>query len=100
MGQGIITSLAQMLAEELDVPLTSVDMVMGDTELCPWDAGTYGSMSTKYFGPPLRAAAAEARVILIQLASERLGVPPERLETRKGQWWIPLPPRSKSPTVT
>ena len=59
MGQGIITSLAQMLAEELDVPLSSVDMVMGDTERCPWDAGTFGSMSTKYFGTDLREAAAE-----------------------------------------
>jgi isoquinoline 1-oxidoreductase len=38
LGQGIITSLAQMLAEELDVPLASVDMVMGDTDLCPYDA--------------------------------------------------------------
>ena len=84
MGQGIITSLAQMLAEELGVPLYSVDMVMGDTDLCPWDAGTYGSMSTKYFGPPLRAAAAEARAVLIQLASENLKVPLEHLEVRSG----------------
>ncbi|MBI5249975.1 MAG: xanthine dehydrogenase family protein molybdopterin-binding subunit [Desulfomonile tiedjei] len=84
MGQGIVVSLAQMLAEELDVPLGSVNMVMGDTDLCPWDAGTYGSMSVKYFGPPLRAAAAEARAVLIQLAGERLGVAPERLETKSG----------------
>src|SRR5208283_4076672 len=84
MGQGIITSLAQMLAEELDVPLYSVDMVMGDTDLCPWDAGTYGSMSTKFFGPPLRAAAAEARAVLIQLASENLNVPLEHLEVLGG----------------
>jgi len=84
MGQGVITSLAQMLAEELDVPFASVDMVMGDTDLCPWDAGTYGSMSTKYFGPPLRAAAAEARAVLIQLAAENLGVPADRLGTRSG----------------
>ncbi len=61
MGQGVITSLAQMLADELDVPLDSVDMVMGDTDLCPWDMGTFGSMTTRFFGPPLRAAAAEAR---------------------------------------
>jgi CO/xanthine dehydrogenase Mo-binding subunit len=82
MGQGIVTSLAQMLAEELDVPLDSVDMVMGDTDRCPWDAGTYGSMSTKYFGPALRAAAAEAREVLFQLASEHLHVPPDYLEIR------------------
>lgn len=84
MGQGIITSLAEMLAEELDVPLQSVDMVMGDTDLCPWDRGTFGSMSTKFFGPPLRAAAAEARAVLLQLASENLNVPLEHLEVRSG----------------
>jgi nicotinate dehydrogenase subunit B len=45
MGQGIITSLAQMLADELRVPFDSVDMVLGDTSRCPWDMGTFGSMS-------------------------------------------------------
>jgi nicotinate dehydrogenase subunit B len=84
MGQGIVTSLAQMLAEELDVPLTSVDMVMGDTDLCPYDMGTWGSLTTRFFGPPLREAAAEARAILIQLASERLHVEKERLIVRNG----------------
>jgi isoquinoline 1-oxidoreductase len=84
MGQGIVTSLAQMLAEELDVPLTSVDMVMGDTDLCPWDMGTWGSLTTRFFGPPLREAAAEARAILIQLASERLHVDKGRLVVRNG----------------
>ncbi|OHB78618.1 MAG: hypothetical protein A2Z25_16755, partial [Planctomycetes bacterium RBG_16_55_9] len=84
MGQGIITSLAQMLADELDVGLESVDMVMGDTALCPWDMGTWGSMSTRFFGPPLRAAGAEARKILIDLAAERLKVPAERLTVEDG----------------
>jgi nicotinate dehydrogenase subunit B len=72
MGQGIVTSLAQMLADELDVHLDAVDMVMGNTDLCPWDMGTFGSRTTRFFGPPLREAAAEARAILIQLASEHL----------------------------
>ena len=79
MGQGIITSLAQMLAEELEVPFASVRMVMGDTKLCPWDSGTNGSRTTKVFGPVLRAAGAEAREVLIQLASEHLGLPESRL---------------------
>ena len=56
-----MTSLPQLLAEELDVPLASVDIVMGDTDLCPWDMGTFGSLSIRQFGPVLRAAAAEAR---------------------------------------
>ena len=85
MGQGVITSLAQMLADELTVPLASVDMVMGDTLLCPYDRGTFGSMSTKYFGPTLRQAAAEARTVLIQLAAEKLGVPTKQLTVTDGQ---------------
>ena len=84
MGQGIITSMAQMLAEELDVAVESIDMVMGDTSLCPWDSGTTGSRSTKYYGPPLRKAGAEARAILLQMASEKLGIPLEDLVVRDG----------------
>jgi nicotinate dehydrogenase subunit B len=84
MGQGIITSLAQMLADELDVPLDVVDMVMGDTDLCPWDMGTFGSRTTRFFGPPLREAAAEARAILIQLASEHLQLNESQLTVKEG----------------
>jgi len=84
MGQGVVTSLAQMLADELDVSLASVDMVMGDTSVCPWDMGTFGSMSTRFFGPPLRAAGAEARIVLIELASEHLKTSPDNLMTKNG----------------
>jgi nicotinate dehydrogenase subunit B len=84
MGQGAITSLPQMIADELDVPVDSVNMVMGDTDLCPWDMGTFGSQTTRYFGPALRAAAAEARGVLLELASEKLKVPKERLAVRDG----------------
>ncbi|MHC4890010.1 MAG: xanthine dehydrogenase family protein molybdopterin-binding subunit, partial [Planctomycetota bacterium] len=84
MGQGVITSLAQMLADELDATLESVDMVMGDTSLCPWDMGTFGSMTTRFFGPALRAAAAEARAVLIELAAENLKVPKGRMKAKDG----------------
>jgi len=84
MGQGIITSMAQMLAEELDVKLDKIDMVMGDTRLCPWDSGTTGSRSTKYYGPPVRRAGAEARAVLLQMASERLNIIPQRLVVNNG----------------
>ena len=80
-GQGVITSLAQMLAEELDVPLKSVDMVMGDTDLCPWDRGTFGSMTTRFFGPPFRAAAAEARA-RPRAISAATGTPPAGMANR------------------
>lgn len=84
MGQGIITSLAQMLADELDVPLEAVDMVMGDTDLCPWDMGTFGSRTTRFFGPPLRAAGAEGRKVLLELAAEQLKIPATNLITENG----------------
>ncbi len=95
MGQGIITSLAMMLAEELDVPLAAVDMVMGDTALCPYDAGTFGSRSTKYFGPPLRQAAAEARAVLVKLAAARLGADEASLATGNGAVFAPAVPSKK-----
>jgi CO/xanthine dehydrogenase Mo-binding subunit len=84
MGQGNMTALAMLAAEELDVPLDRVDMLMGDTDLCPWDGGTGGSLSMWQFGPVLRGAGAEARAVLLQLAGERLQVPVDRLEVKAG----------------
>lgn len=84
LGQGSMTALAQLLAEELDVTLDSVGMVMGDTDLCPWDRGTFGSQSIRQFGPVLRGAGAEARAVLLAMASERLGAPVGRLQVRAG----------------
>ena len=84
MGQGIITSLAQMLAEELDVTRAAVQMVMGDTDLCPWDMGTFGSLSTRFFGPTLRAAASEARAVLMELGADALQTPLDRLQAKEG----------------
>ena len=75
LGQGVITSLPQIVADELNVPLGMVNSVMGDTDLCPFDSGTFGSLSVRVLGPVLRAAAAEARAVLVQMASEKLGVP-------------------------
>jgi nicotinate dehydrogenase subunit B len=84
MGQGVMTSLAQMAAEELGADLASIDMVLGDTDKCPWDMGTFGSMSTRFFGPALRAAAAKARALLTTLAAARLGVPADRVRIENG----------------
>jgi nicotinate dehydrogenase subunit B len=84
MGQGPITSFAQMAAEELDVAYDRVDMVMGDTDRCPWDAGTWGSLSTRYYGVFVKEAACEAKEILKALAAERLGCPPAQLAVKQG----------------
>lgn len=79
MGQGINMALVQMMAEELDVPMEKIKMVMGDTELCPWDGGTWGSTTVRQFGPNMRKAAAEARGILLELASDKLKLPASQL---------------------
>jgi CO/xanthine dehydrogenase Mo-binding subunit len=84
MGQGVMTSQAQMVAEELGVELAAIDMVLGDTDRCPFDLGTFGSLTTRMFGPVLRAAAAQARVAMMTLAAQRLGVPAQRLEVKDG----------------
>jgi nicotinate dehydrogenase subunit B len=86
-GQGVMTSLAQMVAEELDVPMQSMAVVAGDTKLCPVDSdgGTYGSLSTQNFGVnALRPAAARARALLVQLASSALNLPIDQLTTQGG----------------
>jgi nicotinate dehydrogenase subunit B len=84
LGQGSMTALAMLLAEELDVAFDSVDMVMGDTDLCPWDMGTFGSLNIWQFGPVLRGAAAEARAVLLEMAAERLETPRARLQVADG----------------
>lgn len=84
MGQGVITSLAQMMADELNVPYEKVKMVMGDTELCPYDQGTWGSLTTRQFGPFMRTAAAEGKGVLLDLASQQMGVPASQLEVIDG----------------
>ena len=84
IGQGGKTALAQCLAEELDVSYDSVDMVMGDTALCPWDMGTFGSLTFNLYHTVLRGAASEARAVLLQIASEQLRVPVEKVQVENG----------------
>jgi isoquinoline 1-oxidoreductase len=84
LGQGSKTALAQLVAEELDVPFESIDMVMVDTDVCPWDVGTFGSQSMRVLGPILRGATAEARAVLLQMAAEQFNAPAERLQVSEG----------------
>ena len=95
MGQGTITSLPQIVAEELRVAYESVSIVMGDTDLCPWDLGTFGSMNIRIFGPVLRKAAREARGVLKELAAEKLGCPAEQLLTENGAVFEKTRPEKK-----
>jgi nicotinate dehydrogenase subunit B len=85
LGQGALTALAQIAAEELDVPLATVRMIAGDTASTPDEAYTAGSKSIETSGGALRLAGAEARAILIQRAARRLGIEPRRLTTADGR---------------
>jgi len=80
IGQNIRTSLAQTVADELRVPFASVRMVMGDTALTPFDAGTFGSRTTPSMTPQLRRVASAARDLLIEAAAHEWNVAPERLK--------------------
>ena len=71
VGQNSRTSLTQAVAEELHVPLASIHMVMGDTDLTPYDMGTVGSGTTPRMWPQMRKAAATAREMLLDLASQK-----------------------------
>jgi len=84
LGTGIRTALAQIVAEELDVPFERVEMIMGDTATTPDQGYTAGSKSIQVAGPVLQRAAAEARAVLVARASDRLGEPVTRLTVRDG----------------
>jgi len=84
LGQGILTALAQIAAEELDLPLSRIKMISGDTGLTPNEGQTAGSQSIENSGTALRMAAAEARAILIDLAAKRLGMAADQLTVADG----------------
>lgn len=85
VGQNIRTSLAQIVAEELHVTLDAIEMVMGDTDLTPYDRGTFGSLSTPVMGPQLRKAAASARELLLETAGKDLNVDKSLLKIENGK---------------
>src|SRR3989475_7202045 len=78
MGQSLDIAIAQIVADELDVDVAKVDVVMGDTALTCNQGGASGSTGIQTGARPLRSAAAEARRLLVQSASQKLGLPVER----------------------
>ncbi len=85
MGEDNRTALSLLVAEELRVKPDAVRLVMGDTDLCPSDPGTFGSRSLPDAGEDLATAAAAARELLIELGSQRLALPRGDLELRAGE---------------
>ncbi len=84
LGTGVRTALAQIVAEELDVPFDKIRMVMGDTARTPDEGFTAGSMTIQMGGSALRRAAAEARRALLDIASDRLDALVDELVVRDG----------------
>src|SRR5262249_16116631 len=84
LGHGILTALAQIAAEELDLPLSRVEMISGDTARTPNEGHTSGSVSVESSGTALRMASAEGRAILLELAPKRPGVGADQLAVADG----------------
>ena len=85
MGQGTDVGWAQMIAEELDLPLERVSIVQGDTHVTINMGGASGSTGIWKGGVAMRAAAAEARLVLVEMAAEKLGLPVAELRTENGR---------------
>ena len=83
-GQGIFTALAQMAADELDVPFGRLHVAAAATGEIPDEGLTVGPMSIEFSGPAIRAACAEVRALFIAAAAARLGCDPAELEGRDG----------------
>ena len=84
LGTGVETALAQIVAEELDVPFRSIKIVQGDTALTPDQGPTFGSLSIQVGGVQIRNAAAVARSALLDLAATHLAVKPDDLKVAEG----------------
>ena len=95
IGTGTRTALAQIVAEELDVPFHRVTMAMGDTAKTVDQGRTVGSNTIPRGGPQLRQAAAAARGELLKLASNRLGAPVEQLTVMDGVVTVSGKPEKK-----
>ncbi|MBI4205776.1 MAG: molybdopterin-dependent oxidoreductase [Betaproteobacteria bacterium] len=81
-GQGALTVLGQIAAEELGIATDDVHVVSGDTDVTPMDTGAIASRTTYVTGNAIRLAAAKAKGILFEIAAPLLGVRPDQLEAR------------------
>lgn len=85
VGQNIRTSLSQAVSEELKVPVERITLVMGDTQYCPFDMGTFGSRTTPFMNLRLRRVSAAAREVLIARAAAEWKVDPKELAASEGR---------------
>jgi nicotinate dehydrogenase subunit B len=99
LGTGLRTALAQIVAEELDIRLDRVHMVLGDTTRTPNQGGTIASASIQIHAQPLRAAAAQARAWLLARAAQQLNTDAGQLQVRDGVIGVAGAP-ADSPSIT
>jgi isoquinoline 1-oxidoreductase len=85
IGQNIRTSLSQVVAEELRVPVNRIRLVMADTDLVPYDAGTFGSQTTPQMASQIRRVGAAAREVLLDLAAQQSGLARTALTVSEGR---------------
>jgi len=86
LGTGVRTSLAQYVADALDVPFSAVTMILGDTTLTPDQGPTIASATLQVTALPLRQAASQLRLQLMRLAASVMNVPVKQLRTEAG--WV------------
>ena len=84
LGTGAVTAITQMAAEELAVPMDRITTIQGDTQLTPDQGPTFSSLSIQNGGMQVRHAAATARAVLLEKASQALAVSKEQLVARDG----------------
>ena len=84
LGQGILTALAQLCADELDIDIKRLDITSGDTQIVPDEGVTAGSFSMPNCGSAVRQVSAEARQILVSLAAAKLGADAATLTVADG----------------
>jgi CO/xanthine dehydrogenase Mo-binding subunit len=92
VGMGVQTGLAQLIADELDVPFNRVRMVMGDTAICPNQGGVGGSTTTFMGNYPVRHVAAQMRAMLVDAAAQKFGVTAKDLTVTNGVVWVTKDP--------
>lgn len=95
IGMGVETGYTQIIAEELDVPLSRVIFVMGDTSTTADQGGVGGSTSIAMGSKPLRNVGATARAVLLRLAAKNLGTAPDELQVREGVVSVKADPSRK-----
>jgi len=97
MGQGSETVVAQIVAEEMGVPVESITVINTDTDVTPWDVGAHASRTTFIAGNSARVAAADAKRQILEVAAEAYNQEAENLDMRNGQIFVKGEPEEGIP---